>query len=59
MKLPYGQLVEKDNKNVSVFASHFKKVFNNNKLTDDTAISDIKQQEVMTELDTPPKQNEF
>ena len=59
MKMSCGRLAENDDENVSVFASHFKSVLNNNKLTDDSVINDIKQREVMTELDTPPKWNEF
>ena len=40
---------------MSIFVSHFKSVLNSDKLTDDPLINDVKQREVMTELDTPPK----
>ena len=53
MKMSWGQLVENDDDNVSVFASHFKNVLNNNKITDDSVINDIKQKEVTTEVDAP------
>ena len=54
MKLPSGNLTENDKENVSVFVNHFKKVLNNNKLTDTTFINKINLREFMEELDAPP-----
>ena len=54
MRLPPGQLAENDEENVSVFASHFKRVLNNHKLTEREVINDIDLRKVMRELDVPP-----
>ena len=53
MRLPLGILAENDGENVSVFASHFKKVPNNHKRTDKIVINDIHLREVMGDLDIP------
>ena len=54
MKLPCGHLAKNDEENVSVFATHFKKVLTNHKPPNDIVIKDIKLQEVMRELDNTP-----
>ena len=54
MRLPSGCLAENDEENVSVFASHFKKVLNNHKPTDKKVINDIDLGEVIRELEFPP-----
>ena len=54
MRLPSGSLTDNDDENVSLFANHFKKVFNDHKPTDTTVIHDIYLREVMEELDDPP-----
>ena len=59
MRLPSGQLAENDEENVSVFASHFKRVLNNHKPTDREVINDIESRKVMRELDLPPSWSEF
>ena len=53
MRLPSGSLAENDEKNVSVFASHFKKLLNNHKPIDKIVINDINLREVMGELEVP------
>ena len=58
-RLPSGNLTENDKENVSVFANHFKKVFNNHKMTDTTVINEINLQEVMGELDDSPLWTEY
>ena len=50
-RIPSGIPTENDKENVSVFASHFKKVLNNHKLTYTIMINDINLWEVMGELD--------
>ena len=59
MRLPSGNLAENDEENVSVFANHFKKVLNNNKMTETTVINEINLREVMRELDYPPLWTEY
>ena len=59
MRLPLGSLAENDGENVSVFASHFKKVPNNHKRTDKIVINDIHLREVMGDIDVPPSWTEF
>ena len=54
MRLPSGILANNDKENVSVFASHFKKVLNNQKPVDKIVINDIYLQEVMSDIDVPP-----
>ena len=51
--------MENDEENISVFASHFKKLLNNHKPTDKIVINDIHLREVMCELDVPPSWTEF
>ena len=59
MILPSWSLAENDKENVSVFASHFKKVLNNHKPTDKILINNIHLQEVMSDLDVPPFWTDF
>ena len=58
-RLPSGSLAENDEENVSVFASHFKRVLNNHKPTEKNVINDIHLREVMGELEIPPSWTEF
>ena len=53
MKIPSSYLTENDKENMSVFASHFKKLISNHKPTDNEVIHKIDLREIMTELDTP------
>ena len=59
MKLISGSLAENDEENVSVFTSHFKKVLNNHKPTEQIVIKDIHLREVMSDLDVPSSWTEF
>ena len=59
MRISGGRLAENDDTNMNLFMSHFKKVLNNNQLTHDTVLNNIRQREVMVELDAPPKWNNF
>ena len=59
MRLPSGSLAENDEENVSVFASYFKKVLYNHKLTEKIVINYIHLLEVMGELNVPPSGTEF
>ena len=54
MRLPSGNLAENDEENVSVFTNNFKKVLNNNKMTETTLLNEINLREVIGELDDPP-----
>ena len=42
MRMSCGRSAENDDKNVSVFASHLKKLLNNNQLTHDIVLSNIR-----------------
>jgi len=55
MRMPCCRLARNDSENGSVFTSLFKSLLNNNQLNHDTLLSDIRQREVMVELDAPPK----
>ena len=59
MRIPLGNLAGNDEENVSVFASHFKKVLNNHKPTDTILINDIHLQEVVDELGVLTSCTEF
>ena len=59
MRLPSGQLVENEKYNVSGFASHFKRLLNNQKPTDRKLINDTDSRKVMRELDLPPSWSDF
>ena len=52
-RTPSGSPTENDEENVSVFASHFKKILNNHKPTDKIVLNDIHLLEIMGELDVP------
>ena len=54
MTLTSGRLGENDEENVSVFASHLKKVLNNHQPTDREVINDIELREAMRELEVTP-----
>ena len=59
LRLPIGRLAENNEDNISVFASHFKKVLNNHKPTDKAVINNINLREVIREIDIPPSWGEF
>ena len=53
MRLPNGELATTDAENASIFGPHFHRVFNNNRPIDWPLLDNIKQREVMDELDQP------
>ena len=53
MRLTNGELATTDAENVSVFGPYFHRVFNNHRPINWPVLDNIKQREVMNELDQP------
>ena len=59
MRLPSGDLAETDEDNAKVFAKHFGKLLNNNKIINNNVLNNMDSRDVMYKLELPPSWKEF